>query len=85
MINGARSRSRRLGALLPARGWPSHTANKIGSRMTQDLIPAKRLGMRTGLFAGDKASLQATAEQMKDVRNRPDVLLTELNQIAEVL
>ena len=39
----------------------------------------------TALFAGDKASLQATAEQLKDAHSRPDVLLTELNQIMEVV
>jgi FMN phosphatase YigB (HAD superfamily) len=57
----------------------------VGSRIREDLIPARRLGMRTGLFAGDKASLQATPEQLKDATGRPDVLLTELDQIAEVV
>jgi hypothetical protein len=41
--------------------------------------------MRTALFAGDKGSLQATAEQLKEPLNRPDVLLTELDEIAEVI
>jgi hypothetical protein len=50
-----------------------------------DLIPAKRLGMKTALFAGDRASLQATPEQLKDPASRPDVMLTELQQIAEVV
>jgi FMN phosphatase YigB (HAD superfamily) len=57
----------------------------VGSRVQQDLVPAKRLGMRTALFAGDKASLQATPEQLKDPQSRPDVLLTKLKQIAEVV
>ena len=57
----------------------------VGSRMHQDIIPARRLGMRTALFAGDKASLQATADQLKDSATRPDVLLTELDQITEVV
>ena len=39
-------------------------------------MPAKRLGMKTALFAGDKASLQATPEQFKEPASRPDVLLT---------
>ena len=39
----------------------------------------------TGLFAGDKVSLQATSEQMKEPAARPDVLLTELTQIADVI
>lgn len=57
----------------------------VGSRMQQDIIPARRLGLRTALFAGDKASLQATVDQLKDPLNRPDILLTELHQIAEVV
>ena len=27
----------------------------VGSRIAQDMVPARRLGMRTALFAGDKA------------------------------
>jgi phosphoglycolate phosphatase-like HAD superfamily hydrolase len=57
----------------------------VGSRVALDLAPARRLGMKTALFAGDRASLQATPEQLKEPANRPDVLLTELNQIAEVV
>jgi hypothetical protein len=41
--------------------------------------------MKTGLFAGDKASLQATREQMKELTTRPDILITELGQIADVV
>jgi hypothetical protein len=50
-----------------------------------DLVPAKRLGMRTALFAGDRESLQASKEQLKDPAMRPDALLTELPQIAELV
>jgi len=56
-----------------------------GSRVVQDIIPAKRLGMKTALFAGDKGSLQATSEQCKELASKPDILLTELSQIADVL
>jgi FMN phosphatase YigB (HAD superfamily) len=57
----------------------------VGSRIAQDVIPARKLGMRTALFAGDKASLQATPEQLKEPASRPDVLLTELSQIVDVV
>src|SRR5262245_30686504 len=57
----------------------------VGSRVQQDLMPAKRLGMLTALYAGDKASLQAAPEQLKEAASRPDVLLTELEQIVEVV
>jgi hypothetical protein len=48
-------------------------------------MPARRLGMRTALFAGDKGSLQATTEQLREHPSRPDVLLTQLTQIADVI
>ena len=57
----------------------------IGSRAALDIAPARRLGMRTGLFAGDKVSLQATREQLKEPATRPDVLLTEPSQIADIV
>ena len=57
----------------------------IGSRITHDVVPARRVGMKTGLFAGDKASLQASPELLKDPASRPDVLLVQLDQIAEIV
>src|SRR5205823_6940123 len=57
----------------------------IGSRIAHDIVPARRLGMKTGLFARDRASLQATPEQLKEPASRPDVLLTKLSQIADVI
>jgi len=57
----------------------------VGSRIVQDLVPAKRLGMHTALFAGDKASLNATPEQLKEANSKPEILLTELEQITEVV
>lgn len=57
----------------------------VGTRIDSDIVPAKKLGMRTALYAGDAASLQATAEQLKTPASRPDVLLTELAQIVQVI
>ncbi len=57
----------------------------VGSRVTRDIVFAKRLGMKTALFAGDRASLQATGEQMKEGPGRPDVLLSDLGEITEVV
>lgn len=76
---------RRALELLQERGISPGEVLHIGSRVQHDLVPARRLGMRTGLFAGDKTSLQATPEQLKEPPGRPDVLLTELAQIAEVV
>jgi len=57
----------------------------VGSRIDKDLAPAKKRGLRTALFAGDRGSLAATPQQLKDSATRPDVLLTDLSQIAEVI
>lgn len=87
--HGARKPSdklfRRMLDELGRRGIAPAQVLHIGSRIVQDLAPARKLGMRTGLFAGDKESLQASTEQLKDPATRPDVLLTELNQVKKVI
>jgi FMN phosphatase YigB (HAD superfamily) len=57
----------------------------VGSRVDKDIAPAKKLGLKTALFAGDRNSLAATSEQLKDPATRPDVLVTDLAQIAEII
>ncbi|VTS04720.1 HAD family hydrolase [Tuwongella immobilis] len=57
----------------------------VGSSITRDIAPAKKLGMTTALFAGDRASLAATADQLKDAATRPDLLITELPQLAQIV
>ncbi len=70
---------------LAARGIaPSETLH-VGSHLTRDIAPAKKLGMKTALYAGDKASLVAAGEQLRDPALRPDVLLTELTQLLDVI
>jgi histidinol phosphatase-like enzyme len=70
---------------LNSRGLKPADVLHVGSSLTRDIGPAKKYGFKTALFAGDKASLVASAEQLKDPLFRPDVLLTELTQIVEVL
>jgi len=70
---------------LSKRGLAPDEVLHVGSRIVPDIVPAKRLGMKTALFAGDRASLLASGEQLKEPPGRPDVLLTELSQIAEVV
>jgi FMN phosphatase YigB (HAD superfamily) len=76
---------RELLARLEARGVSPREALYVGSDIDQDVVPARRLGLRTALFAGDRNSLRGTPEQLKEKASRPDVLLTELPQIAEVV
>jgi FMN phosphatase YigB (HAD superfamily) len=86
---GAKKPSERLfqtvATALEKRGISPHETLHVGSRIAQDIVPAKKLGMRTALFAGDKASLGATPEQLKDASSRPDVLVTELPQLLDVV
>ncbi|HBH54611.1 MAG TPA: HAD family hydrolase [Planctomycetaceae bacterium] len=56
----------------------------ISSRLVADLAPAKRLGLRTALYAGDKTSLRATGSQVRDPELQPDRILTALNQILQI-
>ncbi len=70
---------------LAARGIMPSEILHVGSHATRDIAPAKKLGMKTALFAGDKVSLAATGEQLKDPATRPDVLLTELTQLLDVI
>jgi FMN phosphatase YigB (HAD superfamily) len=57
----------------------------VGSNLARDIGPAKKHGFRTALFAGDKNSLSATPEQLKDPALRPDALITELPQVLELI
>ena len=70
---------------LAAKGVRPDQTLHVGSNLARDIAPAKKHGFRTALFAGDKASLAATPEQMKDPACRPDVLLTELSQVLDVI
>jgi FMN phosphatase YigB (HAD superfamily) len=76
---------RKLQAALREQDLEPEQVLHVGNSLTRDLAPARRLGMRTALYAGDKNSLQATPEQVKEPASRPDVLLSELTQIAEVI
>lgn len=57
----------------------------ISSRLPQDLLVARSLGMKTILYAGDKLSLVATNDQLRDPEQRPDRLLTDLSQLRDIL
>jgi FMN phosphatase YigB (HAD superfamily) len=68
-----------------ARGLAPGEVLHVGSSLTRDVGPAKKAGFRTALFAGDKDSLAADPAGLKDPATRPDVLLTELPQVLDVI
>jgi FMN phosphatase YigB (HAD superfamily) len=57
----------------------------VGSRLPDDLAVARQLGMRTALYAADKTSLRASKADIQNPTMRPDRLLTDLAQIADIL
>ena len=57
----------------------------VSNRLRDDLTVAKQIGFRTALFAGDKNTVQAAADDLIQPDLRPDRLLTELTQIRNLL
>ncbi|MDA0832557.1 MAG: HAD hydrolase-like protein [Planctomycetota bacterium] len=57
----------------------------ISNQLTDDLAVAKRVGMRTALFAGDKTCLRARSDDLKNPEMKPDRLFTELPQVLQIL
>ena len=68
-----------------AQGIKPNEVLHVGSSLARDIAPAKKAGFRTALFAGDKNSLAATPDQLKDPAFRPDVMLTDLPQLLDVI
>jgi len=57
----------------------------VGTRMHEDLVIAKSCGLRTALYAADKTSLQANAEDLRNPEIKPDRLITDLTQLRDIL
>lgn len=72
-------------ASLAVRKIAPHNTLVVGSNLARDIAPAKKFGLKTALYAGDKNSLSASTELLKDPAHRPDVMLTDLAQVLEVL
>jgi len=72
-------------ARLARRGISPGQVLHVAPRLKENLRPAKNLGMRTALFAGDAASLEATSADIKDSELRPDRILTDLRQVRQIV
>lgn len=57
----------------------------VSSRVADELAVAKKLGLRTALYTGDKTSLQATSADLKQPELKPDRILTDLAQVRQIL
>lgn len=86
---GAKKPSERLFRALIAQLAPQDIAPNqvlhVGPNLPNDVTPARRLGFRTALYAGDKSSIVATKEQLNEPTSRPDVLVTDLRQIVDLV
>ena len=86
---GARKPSERLFRAIVQRlrqhNLSQHQVLHVGSRLDLDVVPAKRVGFRTALFAGDKSSLNASNKQLNSEPSRPDLLITEIGQLAQFI
>jgi putative hydrolase of the HAD superfamily len=57
----------------------------VGNHMAKDIVPAKTVGFKTGLFAGDQRSLRLDRYTPPLTPRLVDLILTDLNQIVDCL
>jgi FMN phosphatase YigB (HAD superfamily) len=57
----------------------------VSHRLHDDLAVARRAGFRTALFAGDEKVCQVTGEDLHNPDIKPDRLVTELSQVADIV
>jgi len=57
----------------------------VSNRLADDLTVAKKFGMRTCLYAGDKLSMRARSKDVRNKERKPDRILTDLSQIREII
>ena len=57
----------------------------IGNDMLKDIYPAKTVGMKTALFAGDERSLKWRKEDSRCNRILPDLIITDFSQLPDCI
>jgi len=57
----------------------------LGNDMSKDVLPARATGFRTGLFAGDAASLRLGGCSVAEAFSLADAVITDLAQIPRLL
>ena len=62
-----------------------HEVLYLGNDMRNDILPAHKTGFRTALFAGDARSLRLREDDADCRELEPDLVLTELGQLADCL
>lgn len=62
-------------------GLENHQVLYVGNDMLKDILPAKKVGFKTALFAGDKRSLRLREDNPECRSLQPDLILTHLTQL----
>jgi putative hydrolase of the HAD superfamily len=75
----------RAGKILGSLGVSREHALYVGNDMLNDICTASRTGFQTALFAGDRRSLRLREEYPRCRDVRPDITITDLMQISDVL
>ena len=57
----------------------------VGNDMLNDIFPAKHVGFKTALFAGDKRSLRLRKDDPRCRNLSPDIVVNDLNQLFEYI
>lgn len=62
-------------------GIPAASVLYVGNDMRNDILPARSVGFKTGLFAGDRRSLRQreSVDRCRDLS--PDLIITDLRQL----
>jgi putative hydrolase of the HAD superfamily len=63
----------------------SHSVLYVGNDMLNDIYPAKMVGFKTGLFAGDARSLRLREDHPKCQNLSADLVITDLVQILDLV
>jgi putative hydrolase of the HAD superfamily len=71
----------RANAVLGAMGVPAESVLYVGNDMRNDILPAKRVGFQTALFAGDRRSLRLRSDDADCRGLRADLVVTDLRQL----
>jgi len=57
----------------------------VGNDMLKDIYPAKTVGMKTALFAGDERSLKWRKEDSRCNKILPDLIITDFSQLVDCI
>lgn len=70
---------------LRMRGLETNQVLFVGNDMLKDIYPAQQVGFKTCFFAGDRRAYQHRSDHPQASKVKPDMVITDLRQLLEVL